>query len=84
MAQQVVRLTYHLQDREQNVRWMILWFILSGERNNYEEEIIIISGLPRVWTGLRVARQIRWDSKLGDLANCATVMQGILRCEKYP
>ena len=38
----------------------VLSFILQGERNNYEEEIIIISGLPRIIDpGSRVTRQNR-------------------------
>ena len=35
--------------------------IITCGRN--KDEIIIISGLPRVWTGLRVTRQIMQDSK---------------------
>ena len=60
--------------------WDIFEFFdlfFQGESNNYEEEIIIISGrnkeeiilifgLSRVWTGVRVTRQVRWDSTLKD------------------
>ena len=39
----------------------------KASRNNESKAgFYWISGLPRVWTGLGVTRQIRWDSKLRD------------------
>ena len=39
---------------------------ITSSSHLFEEEIIINPGLPRVWTGSRVSRQIRWDPKLRD------------------
>ena len=67
----------------------VLLFILSGERNNCEEEIIItfernqeeifiISGLPRAWTGLRHPSG-QMTLSIEGFADCATAKQGNLR-----
>ena len=38
----------------------------ASRNNESKAEFYWISGLPRVWTGFGVTRQIRWDSKLRD------------------